>query len=176
MRKISILILLVFTVLNPAIGQGDGPLKTLKEFGFVQVQNQNISISLPFDLHGFDCGAPDCYTTLVTFNWSLSDSPNFPSKLPYVEKDSGCGEDGTPIKGTFNLVISDSNTVHLQDKINQRNLIIKSSDQRKEFVYYFTEMDVEISRFDQLMAEINERDSDAQGVVPFRISTVINRD
>ena len=67
----------------------------LEEFylqGFAKTTKDSIKVHLPFNLHTFDCGAPDCYTTEVSFRLTNEKPIVFPDSLPFYEEQWGCME------------------------------------------------------------------------------------
>ena len=77
MKKIWIIMLITFFggYSSQVLGQ-ESPLRNsfLKELytcGVATVENDNVKVAIPFDVHGTDCGAPDCYTTEVRFAFPL---------------------------------------------------------------------------------------------------------
>ena len=67
----------------------------LEEFylqGFTKTTKDSIKVHLPFNLHTFDCGAPDCYTTEVSFRLTNEKPIVFPDSLPFHEEQWGCME------------------------------------------------------------------------------------
>ena len=42
-------------------------LKAMFENDIISITEDSLFFVIPFDIHGFDCGAPDCYETVVSF-------------------------------------------------------------------------------------------------------------
>jgi len=74
---------------NPVFYQNQF-FKPFWETGTVFNTNDSLRFELSFDLHGFDCGAPDCFRTDVSFGFSFQDSIFFPEKLPFQLHEHGC--------------------------------------------------------------------------------------
>lgn len=92
---------------------------------YTEVKPGNLYIEIPFDLHGMDCGAPDCYTTTLSFNLELTHQVVFPEYLSFQLKETGC----IPEEWTKNDVF------HLENKKNQE-IIYYSEKLRYTFVMF----------------------------------------
>ncbi|WP_375558990.1 hypothetical protein ACE193_14760 [Bernardetia sp. OM2101] len=58
--------------------------------GFVKQVDDKIEFDLPFDLHSFDCGAPDCYSTKLNFTIPAKKPVKFPKQITCVFLEKGC--------------------------------------------------------------------------------------
>lgn len=67
-------------------------LKELYERKVVTVENDSVKVVLPFDVHGADCGVPDCYTTTVRFAFPIHNKVVLPKSLVFEEEETGCVE------------------------------------------------------------------------------------
>jgi len=101
--------------------------------GLVNQVNDKIIFNLPFDLHGLDCGAPDCYSTDISFEISSNDSVQFPKTINFNLFEHGCIDQEISTKGVFNLVEESSEYINYFSKKLKSNLIIKKDGQ----VYYY---------------------------------------
>lgn len=67
----------------------------LQEFylrALVDQKEDKILFNLPFNIHGLDCGAPDCYSTDISFSIPLSEPLEFPDKIDFKLIEQGCIE------------------------------------------------------------------------------------
>ena len=65
---------------------------SLEEFylqGFANTTEDSIKVHLPFNLHTFDCGAPDCYTTEVSFRLTNKKPIVFPRFTSFPRRAMG---------------------------------------------------------------------------------------
>jgi hypothetical protein len=69
----------------------------------VKVLNDTLFFIIPFNLHGADCTAPDCYSTDVSFKFKLGNSVEFPKELQFQEYEYGCVNNEIKISGFFQL-------------------------------------------------------------------------
>ena len=60
--------------------------------GLVTNEKDLLKFKLPFNLHGSDCGAPDCYTTLLEFEIPNSSPLKLPKKIKVNGMEYGCVE------------------------------------------------------------------------------------
>ena len=100
----------------------------LEEFylqGFAKTTKDSIKVHLPFNLHTFDCGAPDCYTTEVSFRLTNEKNIIFPDSLPFHEEQSGCME---------NYQFSD---VYELIETTHKHVIYHCPTKRRTLVLYF---------------------------------------
>ena len=84
--------------------------------------NDSIVITLPFDLHGYDCGAPDAYTTEVRFSLPKETPIVFPDLLPFYEKQTGFEE--YHFKDTYELIEATSKHVIYHCEARRRTLVL----------------------------------------------------
>ena len=122
--------------------------KTLKESflqefyirGIAQISNDSVLVTIPFNLHGPDCGAPDCYSTDISFRIKLGDSLIFPDKLPFTEYEYGCVETEKELTGVFQLIEqTDQYVIYHSKKDNRTLALFRTSENRGSFACYFTE-------------------------------------
>lgn len=103
--------------------------------GLVNQVDDKIKFSLPFDLHGFDCRAPDCYSTDITFEIIAREPVEFPRIINFKLLEHGCGiESEISENGLFELVEQSTKYVNYYSKNQKSNLII--IDGKRE-LYYF---------------------------------------
>lgn len=105
----------------------------------VSIENEIVKVQIPFDLHGLDCGAPDCYTTKVTFNVPL-EKKQLPEYLKVSIEETGCIEDELRVKAGFALIESTTNKVVYYSAEIKAGLVIMKTDPTKEYVYYYTDV------------------------------------
>ncbi|QCE40355.1 hypothetical protein [Psychroserpens sp. NJDZ02] len=139
--------------------------------GLVNQEGNEIKFELPFNLHGFDCGAPDCYSTDIKFNILVKKPIEFPKKIDFNLKEHGCGiENDILDNGTFELVEQSSQYVNYYSKKQRSNLII-IADKRK--LYYFTEQKlnaIKVDLIDKMFEEYNEKD--IEEITPYQSTTM----
>lgn len=46
--------------------------------------NDSVAVNIPFNVHGPDCGAPDCYSTDISFSLKLDDKLIFPENIQFI--------------------------------------------------------------------------------------------
>ncbi len=92
-------------------------------FGVLSVKgNVSDSCIISFDLHGCDCGAPDCYQT--DFRFDLNDIGK--EQLMIRIEESGCVE-GFSLEGEFKMTFSEGDTFGYYSK-EQGSLLFKITD------------------------------------------------
>ncbi len=138
------------------------------------MKNDTLFFSLPFNLHGFDCIAPDCYSTDLTFNFKFKDSLLFPIQLPFKIHEHGCVKKEINSAGVFQLIESDKNLIAYHSVANKSTLVIFKTDERKEFIYYFVGVGpktIKGNLIQKIFDEYNEEDP--KSIVPYR-STIMS--
>ena len=135
--------------------------------GLVNQVDDKINFELFFNLHGFDCGAPDCYSTDITFNIPVKKPIEFPRKINFKQKEHGCGIENEILEyGTFELTEQTRKYVNYYSKKQKSNLII-IADKRK--LYYFTDQKlnaIKVDSIDKMFEEYNEKD--IEEIAPFQ--------
>lgn len=97
-----------------------------------QVKDQFV-FELPFDLHGFDCGAPDCYSTDLRFSIPATSPVTFPKTIEVSLFEHGCVEQEHTEEAQFELKENTPNLVNYFSAPLKSNLIIKKSGE----LYYY---------------------------------------
>jgi hypothetical protein len=125
----------------------------------VRVSNNSLFVVIPFNLHSFDCGAPDCYSTDVSFNFKLGDRLEFPKTLPFTEYEHGCVPEETKLSGTFKLQEETEKHVIYHSEEHKRTLVLFSNKVIGTTAFYFVE--VEENKINgKSVYEILEKDTD----------------
>ena len=140
-----------------------------------KVSGDTVYIDIGFNLHGYDCGAPDCYTTDVSFNFPLGDSLIFPESLPFTEHEYGCLDDGYQISGVYKLVDSDYRYVKYVSAKNKRTLFLFSDKEDNwSIAHYYVGIDparLHYHTLDTLNRYLEEEETDLQPYMSWTLST-----
>jgi len=103
------------------------------------VSNDSLFVTIPFNLHSFDCGAPDCYSTDVSFSFQLGDTLKFPKALPFKEHEHGCVPEEIKLSGIFQLQEQTDKHVIYHSTEHKRILVLFSNNVKGTTAYYFSE-------------------------------------
>ena len=143
----------------------------------VWVNHDTLFFSIQFDLHGFDCGAPDCYSTDLNFKFNIRDSLRFPNKLPFTIHEHGCVKKEINLSAVFQLMESDKNFITYHSLSNKSTLVIFKSDDRGEFIYYFVGVEPETIK-GKLVPKIIDayEEENPKAIVPYRSVIMRNSD
>ena len=107
----------------------------------VSVSKDSLFVTIPFNLHGADCGAPDCYSTDISFSFKFGDSLIFPPKFQFQEHERGCVDKERQLTETFQLVEQTNKHVIYHSPKYKRTLVLFSSNKENgTTAYYFTEV------------------------------------
>ena len=140
----------------------------------VKVSNDNLFIIIHFDLHGPDCGAPDCYTNEVSFSFRLGDTLIFPQKLQFREHLHGCVSKEERLTGDFELIEQTDRHIIYYSAAHKRTLVLFSSNKEcGTTAYYFTDIKHNRVNGDNLYnitKDYNEEDENA--IYPFTSSAL----
>lgn len=90
----------------------------------VEVKNNEIIVNIVFNLHGPDCGAPDCFSNDVSFKMKLTNPFKFPKTLDIIEEEHGCIEKKSHYKDAFVLVEESKNFVLYHSVKLKKTLIL----------------------------------------------------
>ena len=123
-------------------------LKTsfLQEFyirNVVYISNDSLHITIPFNLHSFDCGAPDCYSNDVSFSFKFGDALIFPEYLPYKEHEHGCIPEETKESGVFKLMEQTEKNVIYYSEEHKKALFLTRNKLVGTYAFYFAEIEQE---------------------------------
>lgn len=139
--------------------------------GLVDQVDNKILFDLNFNLHGFDCGAPDCYSTNISFEIAAKEPIEFPDKINFELLEQGCGiENKNLTNGLFELVEVSTKYVNYYSKKQQSNLVILGE---KKKLYYFPNTEpnaIKVKLLDQLFEQYDDEDPNA--IVPYQSITM----
>jgi len=136
--------------------------------GLVIQENDKILFNLPFNLHGLDCGAPDCYSTDISFSIPSNEPVEFPDKIDFKLFEHDCVDEEETKNSVFELKEKSQDYVNYFSREEKSNLIIK----RNGDLYYYPHLksnSIKIKTIDE-MFENGEFD-DAE-IAPYQ-STVM---
>lgn len=108
----------------------------LEEFylrGLVQEIGDSFSFFLPFNLHGFDCGAADCYSTDISFKILATEPLEFPEQVAFHLHEHGCVDRETMQNSLFQLQEQSSEQLNYFSAALKSNLILKRNGE----LYYY---------------------------------------
>lgn len=135
----------------------------------IQVSKDQLFVSIPFNLHGPDCGAPDCYSTIVSFGIKSKGPLVFPEKLNVEEQETGCIEKETKLTGIFQLIDqSDQFVMYHASKLKRTLVLFRTRNETGTLAYYFTEVNknsINRKNVFNIMNDFNEEDP--QAIYPF---------
>jgi len=139
--------------------------------GLVDEIDGKIKFNLPFNLHEFDCGAPDCYSTDITFEIIAKEPIEFPKIINFKLLEHGCGiEHEISEKGIFELVEQSTKYVNYYSKKHKSNLVILGE---KRELYYFPNTDPNLIKVDLIDKIFDDyKDEDTNAIVPYQ-STIM---
>ena len=101
--------------------------------GLVTEENGEILIPLPFDLHGLDCGAPDYYSTDLSFKIPSKNPIEFPEKIDVKLHEHGCVDNEKTINSQFIQKEKSQEYINYFSEELKSNLVIK----KKGELYYY---------------------------------------
>ena len=109
--------------------------------GLVTNEKNYLKFDLPFNLHGLDCGAPDCYITELKFEIPNNLPLKLPSKIKISGNEYGCVENKN-WTSDFKLVESDEQIVNYYSADLKSNLYFTK---KGRLIYYPHEKEKSIS-------------------------------
>lgn len=135
----------------------------------VSISNDSLFIAIPFDVHGPDCGAPDCYSTDISFSIKFEDTLIFPKNIRFKEHEYGCVDKEIKLQGSFLLVEKTSDHVIYYSPMAKRTLVLFSSNKANgTTAFYFTgtsENTINGENIYTIMGDYEE--GDEQSIYPF---------
>ncbi|WP_300675307.1 hypothetical protein [Soonwooa sp.] len=107
----------------------------------VDVKNNEIVGNIVFNLHGPDCGAPDCFSNDVSFKMKLTNPFKFPKTLEVSEQENGCVEKKNQYKDTFVLVEESKDFVlYHSAKLKKSLILFRNYKDFGSTAFYFTDV------------------------------------
>ncbi len=139
--------------------------------GLVNQIDDKIEFKLPFNLHGFDCGAPDCYSTDITFKIPATEPIEFPKTVDFELKEHGCGIEQEILEnGVFELIEQSTNYINYYSKKQKSNLVIIGKTGE---LYYFSDIKPNSIKVDLINKIFDEYDEENENsIVPYQ-STIM---
>ncbi|PKH51340.1 hypothetical protein CXF68_11890 [Tenacibaculum sp. Bg11-29] len=127
--------------------------------GLVNKVNNKIKFKLPFNLHGFDCGTPDCYSTDITFEFIAKEPIEFPKNINFKLREHGCDIEPEILEsGIFELLERSPNFVNYYSR-------------KKRKLYYFTSIELKTIRGNTITKILNEyNEENTNGVTLYQSS------
>lgn len=145
-------------------------LKELYIKGLIDQVGDKIKFHLPFDLHSFDCGAPDCYSTDITFEIQAKEVVKFPLKLSFHIFEHGCLDNEISINAEFQLMEQTPQYLNYYSKKMKSNLVFVWN---KNQLFYFEETELYSINKDIIEHVFEENEEGTNTNVPFQ-STMMN--
>ena len=135
----------------------------------VSVSKDSLLITIPFNLHGPDCIAPDCYTTDISFSFKLGDTLIFPKNMQFQEHEYGCVDKEKQLSGNFQLIEQTNKYVIYHTTKHKRTLVLFSSNEGVgTTAYYFTQVEqnrISGNKLYSITKNYNEEDKNS--IYPF---------
>lgn len=142
----------------------------------VTVSGDSLFFEIPFDLHGPDCGAPDCYSTDISFRFRLGNALAFPKTLRVDEHEHGCVPKEKRLTIDFQLIEQTDKYVIYHSASQKRTLaLMNSNEYAGTTAYYFTEVGQNSINGKNLFSiEKGYDDQDGKSVYPF-VSAILTK-
>lgn len=133
------------------------------------ISNDNLTLNIPFNLHGPDCGAPDCYSTDISFSFKLGDELIFPKNIEFNEHEHGCVDKEQKFSGKFHLLEETQNHVIYYSSKPKRTLVLFSSNKENgTTAFYFTGLEEDRINGQNVYHITKEyNDEDKNSIYPF---------
>lgn len=131
----------------------------------IEALGDSLYFNIRFDLHGLDCGTPDCYGTDLSFYMKLGDFIEFPKNLYVLADENGCLDKENLKMGEFQLIDHTQEYVIYHCPKLRNSLVLFS--QRKESqgqAFYLEDADastVNSTNVSTLFREFSSEDEDS---------------
>ena len=132
--------------------------------GLVYQESDKIYFELPFNLHGHDCGAPDCYSTDISFEFPFIEPIEFPDKTNFNLYENGCVEQERKVSGVFKLKENTIEFVNYYSEELRSNLIIK----RNGGLYYYPHLQTNSVRLETIEKMFEDNKFDDAEIAPYQ--------
>lgn len=138
-------------------------------------KKDSLELILPFNLHGIDCGAPDCYTTELRIQLPIGQVILFPKKLIFTEKEMGCVEKESNLKGVMNLIAANEHYIMYGNAQYKKLLFLaKSNDKYSSLAYYFSDYNWMLKSKAAILQDVSKFDEGKSQAVDPYTSTVLS--
>ena len=117
-----------------------------------------------------DCGAPDCFSTDISFEIPVTNPVAFPQQINFHLFEHGCVNKEISTNGMFELVEVSENHINYYSKNNKSNLVIIHDEAQ---LYYFPDTkpnEIKVDSLNKLFENYDEEDSNA--IVPYQSTTM----
>ncbi|TCI94846.1 hypothetical protein [Tenacibaculum sp. M341] len=154
-----------------------GLLEELYIRNLVREVNGIVKIEIPFNLHSFDCGAPDCYSTNISFEFLAKESIEFPKKVDFTLLEKGCGIVKEMLEtGTFELIeLTDEKLNYYSKKMNSNLIIYKENKETK--LFYFPDSELNPLKVNMINKVLKDYEEDGlEKNVPYQSTFMLTRD
>ena len=134
------------------------------------ISKDSVIVNIPFNLHGLDCGAPDCYSTDVSFCFKLGNKLIFPNNIKFIEHNHGCKGEESVISGNFQLIEKTTRYVIYYSSKHERTLVLFSTfKENGTTAFYFTGLRQNIISENNVYTILKDvNDDDENSIHPFR--------
>ena len=136
--------------------------------GLVVEENDEIVFDLPFNLHGLDCGVPDCYSTDLSFKISSNYPIELPEKIAVKLHEYGCIDKEETINSIFMQKEKSQEYVNYFSEELKSNLIIKKNGD----LYYYPHLQSNSIRVKSIDRKFKNGEFDDAEITPYQ-STVM---
>ncbi len=139
--------------------------------GLARRTDGQVQVSIPFDLHSNDAGAPDCYINELNFKFPVEQKVEFPESLVFYEREHGCIDKESTTLGKFTLQEETKEQVVYVSERPARTLVLFSGNQKSgSYAYYFASAAEELrgERVYTVVEEYTEESDDS--LFPYRSS------
>lgn len=106
----------------------------LYKYGVVKINGDKVDVEIPFDSHSNDCGAPDCYQTMVSFQLPNKNPMILPEELEILYYDTGCYAEDDKSKSPLKFVMTQKGTdiIVYYNWFSKSSLVLFTRDNPKE--------------------------------------------
>ena len=147
----------------------------LQEFylrALVDQKEDKVLFNLPFNIHGLDCGAPDCYSTDISFSIALSEPLEFPDKVDFKLIEQGCIDKEEAKNSVFILKEESQDYLNYFSEELKSNLIIK----RNGDLYYYPHLKSNSINTETIDAMFETNGFDDADIVPYQSTVMTSND
>lgn len=134
--------------------------------GVVNPDGFQLKFEIHFDLHGYDCGAPDCYVNHFEFGFLWDkESVNFPDTLLILDRQTGCLEQKITKKTFIKQNENAANVIYYSEE-HRQYLVLGSTSSHVGFALCFDDKPKDYMDLNNLKKRTQQpqKESDA----PFR--------
>ncbi|UKN02449.1 hypothetical protein K6119_02800 [Paracrocinitomix mangrovi] len=133
-----------------------------------EIEGDLVKVGIDFNLHGFDCGAPDCYSTSLSFSFPQSELKQMPDKIEVTISETGCVDKEYNTISKFHKKAFQKEFVIYGNNKNQYLVIYNYDPEIVDYALFFDNLDTQPTKENAMHVLSLFEESEEYEDVPYR--------